>query len=163
MTSETNHPGSTPPWAQKADDFGKRHWRKDKPLKNRRGEHIWAIIWNIIFLWVVNKVPDWNLSFINDHYNAVLIFLNLNIYVQIAAHTVMAFLEIKWIYFLLRIVSEAATFVLFVILYYMYPFDFSGTTYGWLDTVLPILMIITMVVSGISVIVYLLRLVFYRP
>ncbi len=161
----TNEPGTEqhiPRWAQTVDDFGKRHWHKDKPLRSRRGEHIWAIIWNIIALWVVNKVPDWNLSFINEHYNAVLIFLNINIYIQIAVHTGMAFIESRWLYHLLKMVSEASTFVLFIILYYLYPFDFSGTNLSWLDILIPVIMIITLVVTAISIVVHLFRLIFIR-
>jgi hypothetical protein len=163
MTTGNDRCTDMPPWAQKVDDFGKRHWHKDKPLRSRRGEHIWAIVWNIFSLWVVNKVPDWNLEFINQHYNAVLIFLNINIYIQIATNSVMAFLEIRWLYHLMKMVSEASTCVLFIILYYIYPFDFSCYGLGWLDLLIPIIMIITVVVSGISVVVHLFRLLFYRP
>lgn len=162
MTNETPSSPPVPPWAKKVDDLGRQHWRKDKPLKNRRGEHIWAIVWNIVFLWIVNKVPDWNLSFINEHYNAVLIFLNINIYIQIGAHTIMAFIENRPLYYLMRILSEASTFVLFILLYYMYPFDFSAISHSWLDVLVRIIMIFVMVVSAISVVVYLFRLIFHR-
>ena len=162
MTEETPYRDNMPPWARKMDDYGQHHWHKEKPLRKRRGEHIWAIIWNIVALWVVNKIPDWNLSFINDHYNAILIFLNINIYIQIATHTLMAFLETRWAYHLLRIVSEASTFVLFILLYYIYPFDFSGTSLTWLDFLIPIILIITLVVSAITIFVHIFRLIFYR-
>ena len=162
MTGETNQQENMPIWARKVDDFGKRHWHKEKPLRSRRGEHIWAIIWNIIILWVVNKIPDWNISVINDHYNAILVFLNINIYIQIAVHTIMAFLEARWLYYLLKIVSEASTCVLFILIYYIYPFDFSKAGASWLDILLPFLFIIIIVITAVSIVVYLFRLIFYR-
>jgi hypothetical protein len=162
MTNETGYPSGMPPWAKKVDDFGQRHWHKEKPLRSRRGEHIWAIIWNIVFLWIVNKVPDWNLWFINEHYNAVLIFLNINIYIQIGTHTLMAFLETRWAYHLLKIVSEASKFMLFILLYYLYPFDFSGRNLAWLDMLIPVFLIITMAITALSVLIHLFRLVFSR-
>lgn len=160
MTNETGSPRTKPGWVDKADDFTRRHWYQDKPLQKRRGEHIWAIIWNIIFLWVVNKVPDWNLSFITSIFCIVQAFLIYNIFIQIAVNTIMAFLETRWPYYLLRFISEAATFILFIILYYLYPFDFSGTNLTWLDMLIPVIFIIVIIVSAISALVALFRMVF---
>lgn len=74
----------------------------------------------------------------------------------------MAFIESRWLYHLLKMVSEASTFVLFIILYYLYPFDFSGTNLSWLDILIPVIMIITLVVTAISIVVHLFRLIFIR-
>ncbi|MBN1198278.1 MAG: hypothetical protein JXA23_02925 [Bacteroidales bacterium] len=134
-----------------------------KPRKRHRGEAIWSIIWNLIFLFIVNKVPDWDLPFITDRYTMVLWIFNLNIIVQIAGWTLILLLDFRWVWHLVRAVLDAASLVVLLVLYFLYPFDFSmigGAS--WLDIVLPVIFIIGMVVSGIGVVIHLIKLIFRR-
>jgi len=57
-----------PFWAQKVDGYSRTKWHKEKTFSRIRSESIGAIIWNLVFLFIVNKVPDWNLTFIRDNY-----------------------------------------------------------------------------------------------
>ena len=132
-----------------------------KPRKRHRGEAIWAIIWNIFFLWIVNKVPDWNLDFISGRYDTVLWVLNLNIIVQIAGYVLILFLDFRWLWHLVRIILDAAGLVTLLVLYFIYPFDFSDIdAWAWLDIVIPIIFIIGMVASGLGMIFHLFRFIF---
>jgi len=151
-----------PHWAKRVDEYGKRRWYKDKPTK-RNGEYIANIIFNLIFLWIVNKIPDWNLGFIRDNYNVVLWILNVNILVQIGGNALMLALDMPFIRYLARIITESSSFVTQMVLFYIYPFDFSHF-HGlfWLDWFLPIALIIGMVVSAIKVIANLWKLIFWR-
>jgi len=45
----TETSSNMPGWAKNIDDYGKRRWNKERPLRNRRGEYITAIIWKLIF------------------------------------------------------------------------------------------------------------------
>ncbi len=151
-----------PRWAKRVDDYGIRRWSKDKPAR-RNGEYIGNIIFNLIFLWIVNQIPDWNLGFIRDNYNVVLWILNVNILVQIGGNALMLALDMPFIRYLARIITESASFVTQMVLFYIYPFDFSHF-HGlfWLDWFLPIALIIGMVVSAIKVIANLWKLIFWR-
>ncbi|MBE0646545.1 MAG: hypothetical protein IH596_02055 [Bacteroidales bacterium] len=132
-----------------------------KPRKRHRGEAIWSIVWNLIFLYFVNKVPEWGLPFINDRYDTVLWILNLNLLLQIAGWALIFFLDFSWLWHVVRAVLDAASLVVLLVLYFLYPFDFSTVGgWSWLDVVLPIVFIIGMVASGIGVIVHLLKLIF---
>jgi hypothetical protein len=152
-----------PGWAKNIDDYGKRRWNKDKSRRNRRAEYITALIWNLIWLFVVNKVQDWHLQFINDHYPAVLWALNMNIFVQIGGNVLMFLLDISFVRYLSRILLETANFFVLIILYYIYPFDFSGIP-GWsfLDWLIPWMMIIGMIVSALKVLGNTWKLIFWR-
>ena len=152
-----------PRWAKKTDDHGKRYWNKEKPYKNYKGEYVASIIFNLIWLFIVNKVPDWHLKFINDHYPAILWALNMNILIQIGANIIMLVFMTGFIRHLFKIITEAANFLLMILIYYIYPFDFS-TTAGWafLDTLIPWLLIIGMVVSALTVLSHAWRLIFRR-
>jgi hypothetical protein len=152
-----------PQWAQRIDDYGKRRWRKENHDKKRNGEYIGNIIFNLIFLWVVNKIPDWNLGFIRDNYNVVLWILNVNILVQIGGNALMLAANLPVIRYFSLIITESASFVTQMVLFYIYPFDFTNF-HGlfWLDWFLPIALIIGMVVSAFKVVGNLWKLIFWR-
>lgn len=152
-----------PAWAHRADDWGRRRWHREKPIKNRRGEYIGSIIWNLIWLFIVNKIPDWHLHFINEHYLTVLYALNMNIIIQIGGNVLMLILDFRFVRHLSRILMEGANFLLLIIFYYVYPLDFSGISgWSWLDIVIPILLVIGMIVSALKVISNTWKLLFWR-
>lgn len=162
-TMDQDQNPNMPSWAQKIDCYGRRRWNKDKPLKNRRGEYITAIIWNLVFLFIVNKVPDWNLRFINEHYPMVLWALNMNIFIQIGANVIMLIFNFHVIRCLSRIIMETANFLALIIVYYLNPFDFSAIHgWSWLDWLIPWLLIIGMVVSALQVLGNIWKLIFWR-
>ena len=152
-----------PPWARPIDNYGKKRWRKDQPDHTRKGEYIGNIIFNLIFLWVVNKIPEWNLAFIRDNFNVVLWILNVNIIIQIAGNALMFLIEFASIRYFSRMVIEASSFVTQIVLFYIYPFDFAHF-HGlfWLDWFIPLGLIIGMVVSAVKVFANLWKLIFWR-
>ena len=132
-----------------------------KPRKRHRGEAIWSIIWNLIFLWIVNEVPEWDLPFINERYDTVLWILNINLVLQIIGWGLILFLDFRWLWHLVRMVLDAASLVVLLVLYFLYPFDFSAIGgWSWLDILLPVMFIIGMVASGLGVAVHLYKLIF---
>jgi hypothetical protein len=159
----TETSSNVPGWARNIDDYGKRRWHKKKPPRNRRGDYITAIVWNLIWLFIVNKVPDWHLKFINNHYQTVLWALNMNIAVQIGGNILRLIFDIRFIRYLSGIILEMASFLVLIILYYLYPLDFSNTP-GWffLDWLIPLLLIIGMAVSALKVFSNIWKLIFWR-
>ena len=152
-----------PSWARGIDDYGRRKWRRDLPGKTRRGEYIGNAIVNLIFLWIVNKVPDWHLPFILSSYNVILWMLNLNLIVQAAGYGLMALTDMAAIRRISRIVMETSSFVTAILIFYIYPFDFSNF-YGlfWLDIIIPIFLVIGMVVSVLKIFANFWKLLFWR-
>ncbi len=133
-----------------------------KPRKRHRGEAIWAIIWNIFFLWIVNKVPDWNLAFINERYDTILWILNFNIIIQIAGYAMIMFFDYRWSWHLVRTILDAASLVTLLVLYFIYPFDFSTIdVWSWLDIVIPIVFIIGMIASGLGMVFHLVKFIIH--
>jgi hypothetical protein len=65
-------------------------------------------------------------------------------------------------YFVL-IITESASFVTQMVLFYIYPFDFTHFHgLSWIDWFLPIALIIGMVVSAVKVFSNLWKLIFWR-
>jgi hypothetical protein len=158
-----NHNENMPPWAQRVDSYGRKHWHKDKSVKSRNGEYIANIIFNLIFLWIVNHLYEWNLGFIKDNFMVVLWILQVNIYIQIAGNVLMLVSGLQTIRYISLIVLESASFLTTMVLFYIYPFDFTNF-HGlfWIDWFLPIAFIIGMVVSALKVFSNLWKLIFWR-
>ncbi len=158
-----HHHENMPPWARRVDNYGRQHWEKELKTKSRRGEYIASIIFNLIFLWIVNKVPEWHIPFIKDSYMVVLWILYTNILIRIGAAILMLVFETTPVRRLGNIITEAAGFVTTLVLYYIYPFDFQNF-HGlfWMDWLLPIIFIIGMVVSAMKVFSNGWKLLFWR-
>lgn len=152
-----------PRWANRIDTCGRSHWHKEKPVKSRNGEYIGTIILNLVLLWIVNHIPEWHLGFIRDNFMVVLWILNVNIFIQIAGNALMLISGLPVIRYLSLIIIESASFVTQMVLFYIYPFDFTNF-HGlfWIDWFLPVALIIGMVVSAIKVISNLWKLIFWR-
>lgn len=152
-----------PRWAHRIDTYGRNHWHREKAMKSRNGEYIGAILFNLFFLWIVNNITEWHLGFIRDNFMVVLWVLNVNIFVQIAGNVLMLLSGLPAIRYLSHIIIESASFVTTMVLFYIYPFDFTHF-HGlfWIDWFLPIAFIISMVVSALKVFSNLWKLIFWR-
>ena len=160
MNTSTNE--HIPRWARNCDNFGRRRC-EEKPYTKRKGEYIVNIVFNLIFLWIVNKIPDWNPGFIASNYGAVLWILNVNILIQIGGNALMWMFDVSMLRYLSRIIMEVSSFLTVMTLFFIYPFDFSHyLNLSWIDRILPILFIISMVVSALKVIGNIWKLIFWR-
>ena len=129
--------------------------------RKKNSEYVANIIFNLIFLWIVHNITDWGLSFIRDNWNVVVWVLDISIFAQIGGNALMLAFDSRPLRRICRIAMESASFVASLTLYYIYPFDFSNTSgMAWFDRVLPILLIIGMVVSGVKVFGNLWKLIF---
>jgi hypothetical protein len=157
------HNENMPPWAHKVDSFGRRHWHKEKVVKSRNGEYIGSIIFNLLFLWIVNNIMAWHPGFIKDNFSVVIWILNVNIFIQIGGNVLMLLTGTSFIRYFSQVIMESASFVSQLVLFYIYPFDFSNF-HGlfWIDMILPILLIIGMVVSALKVISNIWKMIFWR-
>lgn len=135
----------------------------DKSRK-RNAEYIGNIVVSIIFYYIVNHLQEWNVGFLRDNFQVVLWMINLNIFLQIGGNAlVLVTGDQRTIRYFSRTLMEAGSFVVQLMLFYIYPFDFSHAgSFAWIDTVLPILLIIGMVVSAVKALSNLWKL-FFRP
>lgn len=135
--------------------------RRHNSARRRQGEYIANIIGNLIFLWVLYMVPQWDPGFLKDGYLFVLMLLKINVFIQIGGNVVLiALAEVRPARHFIRILMEMAGLAMLCILYYVYPFDFSNYPgLLWLDRILPLIFIIAMVVSTIQIIVYIFKFI----
>ncbi len=128
-------------------------------LKNK-GEAIATIIFNLIFLWVLSMVPGWQLAFLKSNYMVVLTILQINCVVQIALAVLLLIIDPRGLRLFVKAVSEAAGLVALVMMYYLYPFNFSNVNLSWIDKILPALLVLAMIVAIGKIISYFFILLF---
>ena len=126
----------------------------EKP--NKRANYIASAIFNLILLWVVNKIPDWNIIFITDKFVAVLWALNLSIAVQIAANFMLIFYNPLFLHYLAETGIALVSLIAVFVLYTVFPFDFSFVG-DWLNLIVKIALLIGVIGTGITAIVNLVR------
>ena len=133
-----------------------REARRDKDRSV--GSYIASVIGNAIVLFLVNKVPEWDLRFITDGYTAVLWAMNLSLIVQIAGNALLVFFHPRFLHYLGQTVFSAVSLLSIIILAAVFPFDFAYVA-GVLNTLVRIALIVGAVGTGISIVVNLFRAV----
>jgi len=152
-----------PHWAKRVDEFGPRRWHREKQYHNRRGEFIASIVFNLIALVILYKIPDWHFGFITQKYGAVMYILIFSCLVQIGGNLLMLLLDFRYVRYLSRIFMEAASFLAQITLYYIYPLDFSNYPgLHWIDIIFPWILIIGMIIAALKVVSNIWKLVFWR-
>ncbi len=131
----------------------------EKRKKFTKAEQIWIIITNIIFLWILDRVPYWDLKFLAEDYSVVLLFMKINCYVQIGAAVLILLISIMPIRYIIKTLSEISGLLVAILLFYLYPFNFSAYNgMAWFDIVLKIIFIIAIIASAVSVIINFIKI-----
>jgi hypothetical protein len=92
---------------------------KEKSVK--RSEYIIAIIVNLILLYIVNNILNWNLSFISPTFNQILWALNLAIGVSIVGNILFILYNPTWFRHLIKTVMNFFGLIAVYILYKIFP------------------------------------------
>jgi len=105
-------------------------------------------------------VPGWELNFLGPDYMAVLTVMQFNCIFQAVSSVILIITGPRPVMNILKITMETASIVVFVMLYYLYPFHFAHfNNLAWLDLVLPFVFIIGILVSLLKIVNFVIRLV----
>jgi len=132
----------------------KERFFKEKEFKT--SEFIVAIIVNIIVLYIVNNLLNWNLSFIAPTFSEVLFILNISIIANIIANIGFLVYQKGWFRSIAQIVLNVISFIVVYTLYTVFPFTFQSI---WVTYALLLILIIGMVGLFISTIYEIVRLI----
>ena len=134
-----------------------RHDRSPRTPRRRMGDYIFAVIFNIAFLVVVNKVPDWNILFITDSFSDTLWAINTSLAISLAGNLILIFFHPRFLHYLLNAVFAAFGILAASVILSVFPFDFSQVAGEWLNIVIRIALIVGIVGSAISVVVNIVK------
>ncbi len=159
MEPENNDNCRRPRWAAKINDWDK--WpHKHEHRHRKKSDFGGAIVINLIVLYLINKIPGWNLCFITDGFQALLWIINLNLVIKIAGNIILLIHDQRVVYRFIQLVFHVAEFVTLLSVYYIYPFQFLVCYHHWVDVLIKLGLIISLIITGISVIGLFFKLIF---
>jgi hypothetical protein len=130
-------------------------------LKTQRNqEYVAAIIFNFIFLYIVNNLLNWHVYFITSALIEVLWIINLSIGVAIIGNFLMLIYRPDWFRNVTKIVLNIVAFVAVYMVYIVFPFNFSNSFLNW---GLAALLVLAMIGIIIAIIVEIYLLVTGKP
>jgi hypothetical protein len=125
--------------------------------ERKTGEYIGAVIANAILFFVVNKIPDWNVVFLNSNYFTVLRIINIAIIVQLTGNFMLIFYHPIFLHEFTQALFSIFGFIVLVFMLSFFPFDFEEIGLGWLETFLRVLLIISLVGTAVSGIIHIIK------
>jgi hypothetical protein len=137
-------------------DNGEKHKKKTDFLKNlskkkkaKTSEFVGAIIFNIIFLYIVNNVLSWNLGFIAPSFQDVLWIFNISICATIVANIIWLVYHPGWFRSIIQIILNILGLLVCYYLLVIFPFIFSQEAYTIALKLLIILGIMGLIISSL--------------
>jgi hypothetical protein len=127
---------------------------KKKSQPNSLANYIAGAVFNGVFIFLVNKIPDWNLAFISDGYSQVLWALNLSLIAQTAGNLVLIFYHPLLVHHIGNLLFSVLGFIAIVVLYTVFPFNLADSQ-NWLRILLRVVMIVGMVGTAIAFVVHI--------
>jgi hypothetical protein len=134
-------------------NFLKKFLKEKEP---KTSEFIAVIVVNLIFLYIVNNLLSWNLSFITSSFQDVLWIFNLSITATIVGNMLFLIYHPTWLRSIIQIILNILGFLVVYYLYTVFPFVFSN---GLVTFSLKFALIVTMVVMVIVTIVEVVKLI----
>ncbi len=118
------------------------------------GDFIGIVLFNSVLLW-----RGFTHGVILDTWIDVLWAANLSLGVQMLGNLLLAFYRPPRFYALMRALFAGAQLLSVIVFYLVFPLDFSVLVGAWLNTLLKIALIVSMVASVIAGTVYLVRFI----
>ena len=125
--------------------------------RGRMSDYIFSVIFNIAFLVVVNKVPDWNLRFITNSFPDILWAVNTSLAVSLAGNLILIFFHPRFLHYWLNAVFAVFGILALSVILSVFPFDFSQVVAEWLNILARIVLIVGIVGSVVSIVVNVVK------
>ena len=123
--------------------------------KHRPFEYIVAAVINVVVLYLVNRVPGWNISVVLPSFSEVLLPLRIYLIAQIAGNAVLVFYHPNYFHHSVQLVFSLLGVFVSIVMLSVFPFDFSTSIGPWLNQVARVVLTVGAVGSGVSALVNL--------
>jgi hypothetical protein len=125
----------------------------------RRFGYLVSIAVESVMLWGAHRILDWGwFGFLTQEWTRVLPVLTASFVVGIVANVLFLFYDGVWLKASLEAVEGAFGIAVSVQVWRVWPFDFTGYLFPW-ETVVRVLLVLSIVGSAIAILVSLGRLV----
>jgi hypothetical protein len=112
----------------------------------RRTGYIASIIVMIVVIYVLRHLRDWGLTFLTEDFTKCLFYIELSIYISIAAQVIFLFYDPRWFKHFIQAITSVASAVALIMVYVIYPFAFNNTAWDkWIKIGLLVLFGLTII------------------
>jgi hypothetical protein len=119
---------------------------KTHPSGSRRIGYIASILFMILFIYVLRHLRQWGVNFLTSDFEKCLYYIELSIYISIAAQVIFIFYDNSWFRHILRGLTNIASAVATIMVYVIYPFDFHDAVWNkWIRIGILILFILSVI------------------
>jgi hypothetical protein len=118
--------------------------------KEKTGEYLFTIIFNLILLYIFNNLLNWHVYFITTALNEILWIINLAIIITIIGNFLLLLYHPEWLRHLTKMILNIFSFIAVYYLYKVFPFNFHNSFLNW---GLSILLILGLIGLAIAIIV----------
>ncbi|MCE5213162.1 MAG: hypothetical protein LLF83_00370 [Methanobacterium sp.] len=122
---------------------------KEKTEMSKKSEYVAAIIFNLIFWYIVNNLLNWQVYFVTNAFNDVLWIINISIYFAIAGNLLLLFYSPERLRHLVKLIINVVSFIAVYIVWTVFPFNFYNSFYDWCFNILIILAMIAIIIASI--------------
>ena len=124
-------------------------------IREQKSEYVTAIIFNLIFLYIVNNLLNWHIYFVLNTFNEVLWIINLSVIAAIIGNFLLLLYSPERFRHAMKIILNIFAFIAVYFVYIVFPFNFYNSFYNWAFSILLILAMIGIFIASI-VEIYLL-------
>ena len=116
------------------------------PSPARRIGYIFAILFMILFIWVLRHLREWGVTFLTEDFDRALIYIELSIYASIIAQAIFVFYDNRWFKHLAQGITSVFAALSIIMIYVIFPFNIADDTWiKWIKIGVLILFIITVI------------------
>lgn len=134
-----------------------------KILENKKQgpvDYTLTIIFNGVFLYVVNNLTEW-VNWLSDGWTAVLWIINISIVLTIVFNLFYIFYDKNWFKNFTQIILNVIGCVSIATFYILFPLNLDATSFAWSQNLIKILLIIGFIGTIIAIIVNIAKLFYY--
>lgn len=122
---------------------------EETKIESKKSEYVAAIIFNLIFWYIVNNLLNWHVYFITNAFNDVLWIINFTIIVSIVGNLLLLIYSPERLRHLVKIIINVVSFVATYLVWKVFPFNFYNSFYDWCFSILLILAMIGIIIATI--------------
>jgi len=112
----------------------------------RKFGYIMAILVMIILIYVLRHLRPWGVNFLNDQWEKCLVYIELSIYVSIAANILFIFYDNRWFKHLIQGVTSIFGALSLIMIWVLFPLNIDDPTWvRWIKIGLLVLFGLTLI------------------
>lgn len=95
----------------------------------KRAGYIIAIVVMVVMIYVLRHLREWGLTFLTEEFSKCLFYIELSIYLSIAAQVLFIFYDNKWFKYLVNAITSVASAIALIMVYVIFPFDIEDVSW----------------------------------